>query len=412
MLLQSSLLMAQVDFELGLESCVFFEEGKNGQEQFHGSASVEMEYSRSINDGNDIFTFVPFYRWDEQDSRRTHGDIREFSWVHVGNEWETRVGVRKVFWGVTESSHLVDIINQTDMLETIDGEKKLGQAMVNVSFEKEWGTLDLFVLPGFRERQYRGKNGRFNFLGGAGATIDGNDALYESSEKDSHIDYAVRYAHYIDDFEFGISHFYGTNREASLVAQISPSPIGAPVTTIVPFYSLINQTGLDVQYIYDGWIGKLEAIYRSGENTDKCVIDPVFSGAPLPVECLGDASKDAFFAATTGFEYTQVGIFDSAVDLGWVGEYLFDERRSDATVNFENDVFIATRWTANDADDSVLLAGVIVDLDSGEQAMSVEGSQRIAQGWKLEIEARIFAGNNKSPLADEDFTRIGLTYFF
>ena len=95
-----------------------------------------------------------------------------------------------------------------------------------------------------------------------------------------------------------------------------------------------------------------------------------------------------------------------------MSEDLFDERRNDISVKLENDIFVATRWTANDADDSVLLTGIIVDLDSGEQVISAEGSQRIAQDWKLEIEARIFAGNNRSPLADENFARVGLTYFF
>jgi len=70
---------------------------------------------------------------DEHDDNRTHGDIRELSWIHVGSNWETRVGVRKVFWGVTEGRHLVDIINQTDAVDQVDGEEKLGQPMINLS---------------------------------------------------------------------------------------------------------------------------------------------------------------------------------------------------------------------------------------------------------------------------------------
>ena len=42
------------------------------------------------------------------------------------------VGAAKVFWGTAESRHLVDIINQTDAVEDIDEEDKLGQPMVKV----------------------------------------------------------------------------------------------------------------------------------------------------------------------------------------------------------------------------------------------------------------------------------------
>ena len=61
----------------------------------------------------DSFTFQPFIRIDQQDEERSHFDIRELAWLHVGNDWELRTGIRKVFWGVNESQHLVDIINQT-----------------------------------------------------------------------------------------------------------------------------------------------------------------------------------------------------------------------------------------------------------------------------------------------------------
>ncbi len=78
-------------------------------------------------------------------------------WVMIG---ETRVGVRRVFWGVTEFQHLVDIINQSDSVEDIDNEDKLGQPMINLSLVKDWGIVDFFVLPYFRERTFAGAEGR------------------------------------------------------------------------------------------------------------------------------------------------------------------------------------------------------------------------------------------------------------
>ncbi len=77
----------------------------------------------------------------------THWDIRELSWIHVGNGWESRVGIRKVFWGVTEGRHLVDIINQTDQVDQVDGEEKLGQPMINLSTVRDWGSSMCSCCP-------------------------------------------------------------------------------------------------------------------------------------------------------------------------------------------------------------------------------------------------------------------------
>jgi hypothetical protein len=82
-----------------------------------------------------------------------------------------------VFWGVTESSHLVDIINQSDFVENIDTEDKLGQPMVSLRWLPEWGTLDLFLMPLHRERTFQGLAGRPRLP----LPIDQDNPVYESS---------------------------------------------------------------------------------------------------------------------------------------------------------------------------------------------------------------------------------------
>ena len=91
-----------------------------GQEKNNASLTVQPEYYHEWETGSS-FTFVPFARLDSADPERTHFDIRELNYLWVTDSLELRLGVGKVFWGVTEFVHLVDIINQTD------GEDKLGQ---------------------------------------------------------------------------------------------------------------------------------------------------------------------------------------------------------------------------------------------------------------------------------------------
>jgi len=382
--LLSASALAGFSSELGLELRYFPTSGLDGQDQFHPSLRAELEYTHSLED--DSFEVVLFGRADKEDSERSHFDVREAAWTHVGDDWELKAGITKVFWGVTESRHLVDVINQSDLVENVDGEDKLGQLMTKLSLERDWGTVDLFWLPYFRERTFAGIDGRLR----SPLAIQVDDAQYESGAQRWHSDVAIRYSHYIDDFEFAFSHFSGTSRDPLLILGVSGS---TPVLT--PLYTTVDQTGVELQYLWEEWIFKFEGISNSGVG-------------------------QRYSAAVSGFEYTQVGIFDSNADLGWIAEYLFDDRKQAAPHSFERDVFLAWRYAFNDADSSEILGGMIYDPKTNEKVFSVEVSQRIASDVKLNIEGRVFE-NGRLPqqsndknwfLEDEDYVQVEIVKYF
>ncbi|MCI0507585.1 MAG: hypothetical protein L0Z73_15945 [Gammaproteobacteria bacterium] len=326
--------------------------------QFDGSnwsLSAQPEYHTQWDNGNQLFTFTAFARVDQHDDERAHADIRELAWTRVAETWELKIGIRKIFWGVTESQHLVDIVNQTDLVENIDGEEKLGQPMINLNLVRNWGTLGLFVLPGFRERTFPGAEGRLRTI----PPVDTGHPIYESDAEDKHIDYAARWSHFIGIWDIGLSYFYGTSRDPLFI----PNNDGS---ALYPVYNIINQAGLDVQATVGDWLWKLELISRDG------FIDRRYT------------------ALTGGFEYTLVGILESQYDLGLLAEYLFDDRNKDATTPFDNDMLLGGRFTFNDAQSTEILAGVIVDLDNDSQMSILEASRRLGDAWKLTIEARTF----------------------
>jgi hypothetical protein len=127
---------------VGIESLGFFQNPVDNQQHSHYLSGVlQPQLVHEWDDGQQSFAFVPFYRYSQYDDRRTHFDIRELTWLKVAEKWELRVGFRKVFWGVTESEHLVDIVNQTDLVENLDMEDKLGQPMVNLALIRDWERL-------------------------------------------------------------------------------------------------------------------------------------------------------------------------------------------------------------------------------------------------------------------------------
>jgi len=380
--------------EIGLEGRFFVEQGLQQQERSQPSLRGLFEYE--TRQENNYFHVALFGRVDKEDSERNHADIREAYWTHVADGWEMKLGISKVFWGVTESRHLVDVINQSDFVENIDGEDKLGQPMLKLAMERDWGNLDFFWLPYFRERTFPGEDGRLNALP---FTINTDDPRYESSAEQWHSDFAIRYAVTIEDLDLAISHFSGTSRNPLL--QFNGN-MASPAFT--PVYRQVDQTGIELQYILESWLLKFEGITSSGEY-------------------------QRYSAAVFGFEYTQVGIFDSYADLGWILEYLFDDRRNQTNTakaaqhSFERDVFLGWRYAFNDADSSEILAGVIYDPKTEESLYSLEYSQRLANDLKLNVEIRAFQGAESQSiqaanrlktlyLKDEDYLQLELVKFF
>ena len=243
---------------------------------------AEPEYYHVSDDEQDTYTARVFVHLDPSDDERTHYDIRQLDWVHAQDDWEVRAGISKVYWGVTESRHLVDIINQVDGVEDIDEEDRLGQPMIQLGTFQDWGTLRFFYLPYFRERTFPGRAGRLR----GPLVVDTDQARYANGAKEWHPDVALRYQHTVGAWDVGLAQFHGTSREPVLRIENG---------VLVPFYEIIDQTSLDAQYTTGAWLWKLETIGRGGQG-------------------------DYFGAATGGFEYTFYGVngdHDLGVLLEW-----------------------------------------------------------------------------------------------
>ncbi len=398
--------------EAGMEGWAFSTAGAQGQSRTNASLRAQLELWHSFNDAHDTVTATPFLRVDAEDEERTHADVREAFWRHSGTGYELRAGMRQVFWGVTEGMHLVDIINQTDMVESIDGERKLGQGMLNLSLERDGQTFDFFVLTGARERTFPGQDGRLRLP----LVVDTRLTSWESSRENQRLDLAARWQLNTSALRLGISAFSGTAREPELrpvvdPAQIifAPGPVPAgflpgyqPV--LAPHYPLIQQLGVDSQYTHGDWLWKLEVIARKGGLQD-------------------------YRAADIGFEYTQVGIFGSPMDIGWLAEYLHDSRDEKATTPFEHDVLVGTRLIFNDAASSDLLFGLIADPHSHERFLSIEATTRFGESWRGSLELRRLENSRpvQTPfeflvlpdgeyklrnLTQDNFARLEVTWFF
>ena len=386
-------------------------------EQDFASIAGEFELGLFSPSGRHAVILKPFGRYDQHDHERSHVDLREGKYRYVNGLFEASIGVDKEFWGVTEFLHLVDIINQTDNVESTDGEQKLGQPMVKVSYASRFGTLTGYALPYFRIRQYPDPvTGRPN----PAFVVADNTTLFESGETGGKArrvdDVALRYHNSFGAFDVGLSWFDGTAREPQLLFTGDQNSTN-DLPKLQAYYADVTQAGLDVQATLGPWLLKLEAT----QSTQTLKLpDPDPAARMLP--SLISAEKETEINRSTGgFEYTFYNLFNSGTDLGLVAEYMYDERKDAAPHPFGNDIGIGLRWTANDPQSTAILLGGLIDLDTDSSSISVEAERRIGRSFKAVLEARFIdkVGKNDGEqdrfaavLADEDSVRFRLAYYF
>lgn len=346
------------------------------------SLIVTPEFRYKSDDRTHRINFIPYLRANNVDAERSHGDLREAFYMYRGDEIELLAGANKVFWGVTESQHLVNIINQTDLIEDPDQEDYLGQPMVQIASQRDWGKISAYLMPYFRERTLTGEDGRLR----AALPYDTqSNPTYESSAEEWHTDMALRYSHYIGDFDIGLSYFSGTSREPTF--NITPRG------ELRPHYGLINQFGLDLQYTTESWLWKFEAIGREGMG-------------------------DKFAAAVGGFEYSFYQLFESDLDLGLLLEYQYDGRDTSKSpiTTANNDIFAAARLAFNDTQDSEILAGFTIDHETQDSFINLEAETRLGDNYQIELRARFIVGADQGEdlydFARDDYIQLRLARYF
>ena len=354
--------------------------GFDGQRNYNAGFVVEPQLFFK---GAENFSIavVPFFRYDAADRNYTHADLREAYLLLNGplgeNEWELRLGIDRVFWGVAEVRNPVNIVNQTDLVEDTGEKTKLGQPMAQLTLSGDWGAVGLFAISYHRKRTFPGRRGRLR----PDLKIDNDLATYESGAKEWHIDFAARYSHNFGPLDVGLSVFDGTSREPVMRPAAFRLVEGQPVPgALAPHYEQILQFGLDAQLTVESWLLKLEVIHRSGASN--------LAG-----------KKETYAAFVGGGEYTFGGIFESDADLGLLAEWLFDGRRHRANNQYQNDLFLGARLSLNDVQGAAFTLGTLIDLDYGTRTLSLEFERRLTDSVSVEAEAAFLLHVGKGDIA-------------
>jgi len=358
----------------------------SGQKHNNYSISIDPEiYAEWSNNKN--ITFRPFYMIDNEDSHRTHFDIRELRYSLYGDNWETNIGIGQVFWGVTESKNLVDIINQFDVVDDPLLKTKLGQPLINLTLIEDYGYFDFYIMSYFRERTSPGKKGRLR----TDPYFIKNSTTYEGGSQWTP-ELAARWSNNYDDYDISFHGFLGYGRAPSIDVKIIDG-----LTNYAPNYQRVRQLGGTVQRTLDSTLLKLEWIARHGEKD-------------------ANLRRGGYFSSVLGLEHTLFQSIGDNGDISLLIEYNFDSRRSRSSDSLQDDIFIASRFVLNDAQNTEMLIGSIFDLDGDGQIYQLDFGRLLHDSLKLAVKGAVYQngrlGSNLYILRQDSWLEVSLKQYF
>ncbi len=318
--------------------------------------------------GRTDFRFGAWIRVDPLNPDRIRLDAKDIAWLGSAGEVDIAVGLRTVFWGVLESSHLVDVVNQQDPDIRWPRRRMLSQLMIASSWTSSWGTIDVYLLPWARPRPFAGRRGRL----WSHHPVDGSVMRNADSSLLRYLSGAARWSLATTQWDIGITYFGGTAREP----WFEPSGPAHTPYLLIPTYDRVHQFGGDVQYTGSSWLLKLELVTR-------------------------DPAPGRYVALGSGVEYAPVDYLSVFLEV------LFDSRGRNATTSLEHDTFVGARLLFQDGS---VQGGTSIDFNTGNVIASMEIQRRFGNNVAAAFEFRWFAGRalREPPHALREETSVSL----
>lgn len=368
-------LLERVNVDIAATSRYYFESTQTPQINIDDLAyGARGEVMASQRFGVVKFDAKLFANWDSADDHRRYADIRQAKLSARWGNIRAAAGVDTFFWGVSESINLVNVINQSDIRESLDSKVKQGQTFASLSYRLDAGEIGLYFLPTFSARQ-------FPLRPAYGLPISDSNH-YQDNEKNGGI--AARGLFYLDDFEFAVGYFNGTRRDPLLIRQ----PQAAELT---PFYLQTETLLFDAVYLSDSLTYKWE--FKTGRELDS-----------------------GFVASNIGIEYPIYALEETLQELVVIAEYVFDDRGDRAESHGQNDLFLGTKFEFAENSGQIRLL-YSYDMDNGSQYAEASCQYRLND--YLRIKAKIMGvlsatadAKRLYALKNEEFAKFSFHYAF
>ena len=279
------------------------------------------------------------------------------------------------FWGALEVNNIVDTFNTKDF--RTDGLDPQKQGAWNASYTHYFESSELsFIAKFYEEKQEMAAYPYVYYFFPEKIPVDGvglTDASYDANrESEESLYRPTLYLSYTGSTESDYPVDYAIILQHGFDSQRAFSTIVDPMAQTTTFKERLYLANKVLTYntmVVGSTLLKLEGLV-----TD--VIDDNVTSVERRVA--------DYYQFGLGVEHTLTGFIGEA-DIGLIGEYYYydtfdhsNEIADDLALFqvFQNDLFLGFRYTFNDASDSSIIAGAIIDMNYDEQSYSLKYETR------------------------------------
>lgn len=326
-----------------------------------------------------IYTLVDVLK-DSEEEQRDYIHINELYFLKSFNAFDFYIGRKVIFLGSLEGHNLVDIFNRQNYQKDSLNEYKRGANYVAINyFFEDDSNLDFYIK--FLEDDIRMPSKDSTYYLFSSSSYSEKVNFVNKNEEPS---FLLNYSKSLDeelvaDIAFGI--FYGYDE--NILYERKGNEVNPLLFQSAKIFT--HNT-----FLLEDTLFKVEASYT------KVIED-------------GDFNIEDFYSLGMGLEYTIESLYKNH-NLGLISEYYKSDNQFTL---FDNDIFLALRYSLNDKDSSEFLLGFTQDLEKNEKGASLKYSGKLNDFLNISFDAiYINSESSTSPLNEHSRLMTEIKYYF
>jgi len=301
---------------------------------------------------------------NSKDNDRTFLRVNEFYTQYEGEEYKLLIGKNIRFWGALEVQNIVDTFNIKDSRNDTFTTDKIGAYNISYSHFFEDSELSVIVKIYEQENKMASSSYMYSILNedqSYDENLESEKSLYRPS-----LYIAYNGSSYADEYSLDYAFIYENGYDSQRYFTVNNDQYKQHVYLVNKFMTFNT-------LVLDSTLYKLEALYAD-ITEDKNISDYIHIAA--------------------GVEHT-LDALENGHEIGLITEYYYydtleHDKLSDLSLGetFQNDLFLGLRYSFNDADDSNVVGGIILDTQYDEQSYYLEYETRIYDLAKVKLDYR------------------------
>lgn len=350
---------------------------KNQDKKFNNNSAFTFQSEIEYESENwKIYSLIDSLK-DTKEEQRDYIDLKELYFSKSFDDFDFYLGKKVIFLGSLEGSNIVDIFNRQNYQKNPLSKLKRGANSLSIKyFFEDDSNLDFHIK--FLEDDIKMPSSNSPYFPFSSLKYSKEINFANQNEMPS---FLLNYSTSIDDeiiADSAFGFFYGYDENILYEKKVN---------SFNPFLFQSAKAFTHNTFILEDTMFKLEASYT------KIMKDKDFE------------LKD-FYSLGLGSEYTIENIYESH-NLGLIAEYY----KSDNAFNsFNNDLFLALRYSLNDKDSSEFLLAFVKDLEESEKSAYLKYSGRLNDFLNISFDGRYI--DSKSYLDEHFRLTAEIKYYF